>query len=184
MTGSIHIALFRGINVGGKNRLPMKDLVAVLENMGCRRVHTYIQSGNAVFDSPEPHPATLSHQIKAEIERRFGFAPFILLLSPAEIEAAVRNNPFPDAEVDPSHLHLAFLASAPSNPDLDRLESLRAGSERFRLLGRVFYLHAPDGYGNSKLAAASERVLGVSATDRNWTTVVRLRAMAAELAGT
>ena len=46
------IALFGGLNVGGKNRVTMKDLTRVLEGLGCGNVRTYIQSGNVVFDEP------------------------------------------------------------------------------------------------------------------------------------
>lgn len=67
------------------------------------------------------------------------------------------------------------------SPNLEKLESLRTKSERFRLMGKVFYLRAPDGFGTSKLAAGSERLLGVSMTDRNWRTVGKIRDMAREI---
>jgi uncharacterized protein (DUF1697 family) len=67
------VALFRGINVGGKNVLPMKNLVATLENIGAREVETYIQSGNAVFRSEETDASLLSGRIRAAIEEGHGF---------------------------------------------------------------------------------------------------------------
>ena len=80
-----------------------------------------------------------------------------------------------------SHLlHLFFLASVPENPDLKTLESYRRDSERFALEGKVFYLHAPDGIGRSKVAARAERALGVAATARNWRSVGKTLAMAEE----
>ncbi|MBI4730584.1 MAG: DUF1697 domain-containing protein [Chloroflexi bacterium] len=173
-----YVALFRGLNVGGKNILPMKDLIAVLEDIGCRNVKTYIQSGNAVFESSINESAQLSKNIGNEIKVRRGFEPYVLLLGLEDIEKAITNNPFREAEKDPQALHVGFLPSAPKNPDLKALENLRSASERFRLIDNVFYLHAPEGIGRSKLAASAERLLGVTMTDRNWRTVCKIKEMA------
>ena len=175
-----YVALFRGINVGGKNLLPMRVLVPVLEDLGARRVMTYIQSGNAVFQGPDQDLSRLSGKISREIQKRCGFAPQVLLLKLTDIERVIRKNPFPEAERDPASLHIGFLASAPKNPDLKTLSRLKSENERFRLLGRIFYLHAPAGIGRSKLAAKAQHLLGVSMTDRNWRTVCKLREMARE----
>jgi uncharacterized protein (DUF1697 family) len=179
----VYIALFRGINVGGKNVLPMKELVAVLENIGSRNVRIYIQSGNAVLENNEKDASRLAKKISAEIRKRRGFEPLVLLLEPEDIERAMAENPFPEAETDPKALHLGFLASTPKYPDLKALESLKRDSERFHLIRNVFYLHAPEGVGRSRLAANAEKRLGVPMTDRNWRTVCRLREMAKELIG-
>lgn len=104
-----------------------------------------------------------------------------LLLTLQDFESALEANPFPEAELDPKGLHLGFLDSVPSKPDITELETLKANSERFQLVGKVFYLHAPDGVGRSKLAAGSERSLGVSMTDRNWRTVCKIRDMVKEM---
>jgi len=175
-----YIALFRGINVGGKNPLPMKELVDLLEDIGAQRIKTYIQSGNAVFQRAENNIAQLSKQLTAEIKKRHGFEPYVLILGLDVIEKAIAGNPFPEVESDPSSLHLGFLAFAPENPDLKKLESLKRESERFHLSDSVFYLHAPEGVGRSKLAASTEKLLGVPMTDRNWRTVCKIREMASE----
>ena len=159
----------------------MKELVAILEHLGAQKVKTYIQSGNAVFVSPGKDTPGLSKAISVEVKKRRGFEPHVLLLELEEIERAIRNNPFPEAEIDPRALHAGFLASTPAHPNLKALETLKLGSERFRLVDRVFYLHAPEGVGRSKLAASSEKLLGVPMTDRNWRTVCTIRAMAQEL---
>jgi uncharacterized protein (DUF1697 family) len=173
-----YIALFRGINVGGNNILPMKVLVAILEKIGSKKVRTYIQSGNAVFESAEKAPARLAARLAAEIEKQQGFDPHVQILELERIKTAIANNPFPEAEAEPSTLHLGFLASAPKSPDLKKLAVIKAESERFQLIDDVFYLHAPEGIGRSKLAASSEKLLGVPMTDRNWRTVCKLREMA------
>lgn len=97
----------------------------------------------------------------------------VLILGLEAIEKAIAKNPFPEAEAEPSSLHLGFLAGEPQNPALDKLNNLKKVSS-------VFYLHAPEGVGRSKLAASSERVLGVPMTDRNWRTVREIREMARE----
>ena len=132
-----YIALFRGINVGGKNVLPMKELVALLEDLDCRKVKTYIQSGNAVFEIKGKDVSRLSNKISVEVKKHRGFEPYVLLLGLEEIEKAITENPFPEAETDPKVLHLGFLASAPENPDLKTLESLKKDSERFHLIYNV-----------------------------------------------
>ena len=173
-----YIALFRGINVGGNNVLPMKELVALLEKIGSQNVKTYIQSGNAVFQNKEKNASLLSNRISVAIKKSHGFEPHVLLLKPEEMESAVASNPFPEAESEPKTLHLFFLSSMPENPDFDALESIKSDRERFALKDGVFYLHTPDGIGRSKLAANAEKLLGVSMTGRNWRTVCKVIAMA------
>jgi len=159
----------------------MKELVAILEGLGCQNIKTYIQSGNAVLAHEEKDPLQLASKISAEIKKSHGFEPHIILLDSKDLEKAIAGNPFPEAEVEPNTLHLGFLASKPTNPDLKKLESLKTDSERFVLKDTVFYLHAPDGIGRSKLAASSEKLLGVPMTDRNWRTVCKIRDMVKEL---
>lgn len=172
------IALLRGINVGGKHALPMKELAAILEALGASNPRTILQSGNAVFQIEEQDSQQLAGKIGAAIKARAGFEPTVMLLELEEIEKAIAENPFPEAETDPASLHVSFLASTPKKPDLEKLESLRIASERFHLADKVFYLHAPEGVGRSKLAAMAERVIGVQMTDRNWRTVCKIRDIA------
>jgi uncharacterized protein (DUF1697 family) len=171
-----YIALFRGINVGGRGLLPMKDLVRILEGLGFAGVKTYIQSGNAVFQSARPKTAGMAGEISAAIMKSHGFAPAVMLLEVADLQRAVDNNPFREAEG--KALHLFFLERQPAKPDLKGLTALRTTSEEFKLGKTVFYLHTPDGFGRSKLAAGVERGLGVPVTARNWNTVSKLLSMA------
>src|SRR5262245_31665218 len=112
-----YVALFRGINVGGKNALPMKELVAILEDLGARKVKTYIQSGNAVFVGKDKDNPELSNQIRNEIKKRRGFEPYVLLLELDDFARAIQQNPFREAETDPKALHAGFLAAAPEHPN-------------------------------------------------------------------
>jgi uncharacterized protein (DUF1697 family) len=172
-----YIALFRGINVGGKNSLTMKVLVSLLEGLGSRNVMTCIQSGNAVFQHDEDDASLLKNSIGAEIKQRCGFDPCVLLLRPEELEKSMAENPFRDAESEPDTLHVGFLEWSPAKPDLKTLEAIRKESENFLLKDTVFYLHAPEGVGRSKLAARAEKLLGVAMTDRNWRTVCKISEM-------
>jgi uncharacterized protein (DUF1697 family) len=174
---STWVALFRGINVGGNNMLPMKDLAALLEALGLRDVRTYIQSGNVVFTASGT-AGPLAGRIGAAVERRCGFRPQLLLLGTTELARALAANPFPEAAATPQFLHLWFLAGRPARGAEAALAALAATDERFVLRGKVLYLHAPRGIGNSKLAARAERALGVPATARNWRTATTLLSMA------
>ena len=173
-----YIALFRGINVGGRNTLPMKELVVRLEGLGCEDVRTYIQSGNAVFRHAEKGSSRLAARISTAICESHGFKPDVLLLTTDQLENTVASNPFPDAESEPSKLHVLFLAAVPDNPNADKIEGLRAESERLAVQSDVVYLHAPDGIGRSRLAAGLEKALGVAGTGRNWRSVNKILEMA------
>ena len=134
-----------------------------------------------MFQAKGNDASRLSRNISTAIKKDHGFGPFVLLLEAADLKKAILGNPFPDAESDPKTLHVDFISSAPLNPDMEMLESLRRETERFALKDAVFYLHAPEGIGRSKLAANAEKLIGVSMTDRNWRTVSKLNDMVEEL---
>jgi uncharacterized protein (DUF1697 family) len=172
-----YVALFRGINIVGNNRLSMNDLRRLLEQNSCVAAQTYIQSGNAVFRSRTSDAARLAKRLSAAVLRACGFEPLVLLLTPEELERAVAGNPFPEAEADPKSVHLFFLVEPPKKARLESLDLIKTATERYELKNRIFYLHTPDGFGRSKLAANVERLLGVAATARNWRTVMTLVGM-------
>lgn len=171
------IALFRGINVGGHNVLPMAELRSDLESLNLKNVRTYIQSGNVVFDSTAKSAASLAKRIARRTEEQHGFRPQLLLLSREDLLAAVESNPFPQAVANPKTLSFFFLAEPARDPDTKALDRAKTPSERYELTDGVFYLHAPDGLGRSKLAAGVERHLGVVTTARNYRTVEKLLSM-------
>ncbi|KAA3663732.1 MAG: DUF1697 domain-containing protein [Chloroflexi bacterium] len=171
------IALLRGINVGGHNKLPMKELVALLDSIGLEAIKTYIQSGNVVFQTLRTERDKLREEISTAIGQRHGFTPQVMLLSLADLETAVSQNPYPAATQEPKTLHFYFLETNPIAPDLVKLAAVKADREQFALIDKVFYLHAPDGIGRSKLAAKVEKALGVATTARNWRTVSKIMEM-------
>ncbi|MBL8524517.1 MAG: DUF1697 domain-containing protein [Betaproteobacteria bacterium] len=171
---TIWIALLRGINVGGNHLLPMKRLMAIIDSLGGSNARTYIQSGNVVFEHKIKSPAKLERAIADAVDAEFGFAPRVLLIPADALVAAAEGNPYPQADAEPKNLHLYFLESLPVKPDIATMKSLAVEGEQFTLRDQVFYLHARDGIGKSKLAERVERLLGVAATARNWRTVTTL----------
>ena len=139
----------------------------MLGELGCEDVKTYIQSGNAVFNT-SADPGVLSKDITAAIERQFGFAPSVLLLTIDEYQSILAQNPFAGAVAEPKSIHIGFVTEEPSAPDLEAIDSLRSATENYQLLDGAFWLHAPDGIGRSKLAAKVDKCLGVATTGRNW----------------
>jgi uncharacterized protein (DUF1697 family) len=171
------IILFRGINVGGHNIVPMAGLRKCLEAAELDHVRSYIQSGNVAFDVTWGNSVNLSRRIGDSMEGEFGFRPDFLLYRPEHIQQAVDANPFPNEVEDPKSLHYLFLAKPPTEPDLEAIEQKKSPTESYHLTDSVFYLHAPDGIGRSKLAASAAKHLGVVATGRNHRTVDKILSM-------
>lgn len=173
------VLLFRGINVGGNNLLPMKALVLILQNLGFDAVKTYIQSGNVVFRASKLPAKNIVSKIAAAIEKDFGFNPKILLLSAVDLHDIVAENPFVADAAEPKMLHCFFLSEAPGDPDVKGLDAILGEDEAYLLTERALYLHAPQGIGRSKFAQRAEKLIGVSSTARNWRTVSKIVEMTA-----
>ena len=170
-----YVALLRGINVGGKNILPMRELIESLEKLGCQNVRTYIQSGNVVFQIDKAAAKSIGEKLGSRISKSHGFTPTVLIIEAAKFLQAIADCPY-ECESG-NQLHFSFLESKPKSPDLESLTELKTSTERFQLGKGVFYLLAPDGIGRSKLAAKVERCLGVPITGRNWNTIVKIQSM-------
>lgn len=176
---STHVALLRGINVGGKNTLPMATLVELFTAAGCTDVRTYIQSGNVVFAASAKTAARLGNAVTKAIERELGLAVPLVLRSADEIVTAAAQNPFLKQGVDPDELHLAFLADLPDKKHAAALDPQRSPGDSFVLKGRELYLHLPNGVAKTKLTNAYlDKTLGTVSTLRNWRTVRKLVEMA------
>lgn len=156
----------------------MKELSAILGDLGCENVETYIQSGNVVFRSHKKQKDKLAEEIGQRILKKFKFEPKVLLLDVKGLKNAIKSNPFDNK--DARALHFFFLDSLSTAPDLERLEALKTESEKFKLNRTVFYLYAPDGIGRSKLVANVEKCLGAPVTARNWNTVSKLMEIVAQ----
>jgi uncharacterized protein (DUF1697 family) len=183
-----HVALLRGINVGGKNKVAMADLRAVVAELGHTGVSTYINSGNALFTASTPAAGddidAMSQAMSAAIAARLGVTTPVVIVPRDELAEILGANPFL-AEPDPKRVHAVFL-SAPAGPGLlGKIDAAVAAAaakgarDRVRPAGRALYLHTPDGFGNSDVSAALMRMVGgpkstVVGTARNWATANKL----------
>lgn len=171
---SSYVALLRGVNVGGKGRVPMKELRALFESLGLEDVRTLIQSGNVIFRSAsKPSSRTLE---KAIAERFLVTSPVVLRTS-SELAKIVKNDPFADA--DRAFLHVGFMVGPVAPAELEALDVARFAPERIVVSGTEMYFHLPGGMGNSKLAGYLSRRIGDSMTIRNWNTVTTLTELSA-----
>jgi uncharacterized protein (DUF1697 family) len=175
------IALVRGINVGGKKKIAMADLRALLESMGLADVKSLLQSGNLVFsDSQRTASATLERTLQTEAASRLALEAEFFVRTGKEWDAIVAANPFGDeARSDPGHLVLMCLKRAPAAVQVKALQNAIVGRELVHADGKELYIVFPDGIGPSRLTTAViERLLGTRATGRNWNTVLKLQAAA------
>jgi uncharacterized protein (DUF1697 family) len=173
-----YAALLRGINVSGRKRVPMAELRELLSRLGYGDVRTYLQSGNAVFTSPVADgDNALAAALEQAVEERFGFTVDCVVRDGGYLRAVADACPYPAATLEGRQLHATFF-SEPVGPErLATLDPAGYLPEEFRLGDRVLYLYAPDGLGRSRLGAALAAPAlfrGVTATSRNWNTVVKL----------
>jgi uncharacterized protein (DUF1697 family) len=173
-----HVALLRGINLGGKNRLPMAGLVALFESVGCTGVRTYIQSGNVAFEASAALAKALPAKVAAGIEREFGIMVPVQLRSAAELRAALRVHALQDRGTPESALHVMFLRDRPKASKVKLLDPDRSPGDRFAVRGREVYLLCPNGIARTKLTNAwFDAALGTVSTTRNWRTAQALLSM-------
>ena len=177
-----HIALLRGINVSGKNAIRMPELHDSFLGMGFADVRTYLQSGNVVFHTGKSDEVKLASVIAARIKHDFGHVVSVLVISAKELEHVIKSNPlWPKTGGDEKLFHCTFLSESVSVASFKALKLPAAEGERAVLVGRAILLHCPHGYGNSKLNNNYfERALEVSATTRNWRTVLALQKLCSE----
>jgi len=174
-TSSKHVALLRGINVGGKNMLPIKELVALFVKAGCADVTTYIQSGNVVFRAEDKVVAGLGGVISKQVEARFGIRVPVVLRTAAEIDKVIRENPFLKAGASEETLHVCFLADRPGKDLVSGLDPGRSTPDAFAVVGQEIYMQLVTGAAKTKLTNAYfDSKLKTVSTMRNWRTVLKL----------
>ena len=173
-----HVALLRGINVGGKNPLPMAALVELFAAAGADSPRTYIQSGNVVFHAPTRLARAIPAAVSRAIAARFRIDVPITLRTAGELDAIAAACPFPAGG---KLVHVMFLAAKPAPRAVAALDPHRSPPDAFVVHGREIYVHYPNGSARTKLAGPYfESTLGIPATARNWNTVLALRDLAAE----
>ncbi|MDP2957477.1 MAG: DUF1697 domain-containing protein [Longimicrobiales bacterium] len=174
------VALLRGVNVGGKHRLPMRDLVAIFGDAGCADATSYIQSGNVVFRADRETASRVPTAVEEAVADRFGFRAPIMLRPAEELAKVARENPFARAGEDVATLHVAFLAGLPSADRVASLDPDRSPPDEFAVRGSHVYLRCPGGYGRTRLTSQYfDSRLATTSTVRNWRTVLALLEMTA-----
>jgi len=170
-----YVAMLRGVNVSGRNRLAMDDLRALVEACGGQRVRTYVQSGNAVFDSARS-ASRVAAALGSSLREAVGNPVAVLLRGVTEMESVMASNPFLRRGADERLLHVTFLAAAPSPAAVSAtVPEATAGDDEFVVVGREVHVRCPHGYGRTKLSNAFfEKRFGTEATTRNWRTVAAL----------
>ena len=172
LTGT-QVALLRGINVGGKNKLPMKELVSMFADAGCTDVRTYIQSGNVLFRGDPVLGQEVPSLISKSIFGRFGYQVPVVTRTAAELQEVVKANPFVPAGAEADKLHVIFLAAAPDDAQVQSLAPDHSPGDQFAVLGREIYLYCPNGFASTKLTNTYfETRLSTTCTTRNWRTVL------------
>ena len=172
------IALLRGVNVGGANRLTMAALQSAFADAGGGQVETLLQSGNVVFEAPANAGEPIAARVRASLARLHGIEAPIVLRDGEGWLKLVAGNPFVAAGANPDMLHAACLSAAPSAERIARLEPNRSPPDAFVVIGAEVYLNLPNGVARSKLSNAwLDARLGVVSTMRNWRTVMKLAAM-------
>jgi uncharacterized protein (DUF1697 family) len=156
----------------------MPELRSTLTQAGFDDVRTYLQSGNVVLRSDET-PEELSARCRALIATHLGLDIDAVARTGQDLTQIVKRNPLGDVATNPKRYQVSFLADAPDPETVGTLAELAIESERFVHIGREFYAWHPEGVARSKLwNALAGRGLGVTATSRNWTTVLAVEEMA------
>jgi len=173
------VALLRGINVSGRNKVPMAELRALCSELGYTDVQTYIQSGNVVF-AGSGHAAAVEVAMERALESRFSFAVPVIVRTAEQWAAYVKTNPFPaQSRAEPNHVLLGLPKSRPATGAVTALRERAAAGEQIERVGDALWIFFAGGVGTSKLTSAViDRAVGSAVTARNWRTVEQLGAMA------
>ncbi|HEY5105179.1 MAG TPA: DUF1697 domain-containing protein [Caulobacteraceae bacterium] len=174
-----HIALLRGINVGGRQLAAMADLRAMLATLNFTNPRSLLQSGNLIFQcAPTPTPE-LEALLESQAEARLGLRTAFMVRTAAEWREIVAANPFTrEARDDPARLVAMAFKQTLAAQAVRTLRAAIVDRETLEARGRELYVVYPDGMGNSRLTTALiDRTLGQRGTARNWNTVMKLAAL-------
>ena len=166
------VMLLRGINVGGRHKISMPELVELLTTLDINNIQTYIQSGTLIANTSKSLPP-LSEEITTIIQKQYGFSPTVCVYHADKFKEILSNSPFSNDEYNQKNSHIFFFHSKcnPTEPLQTNLKSLKSDSEKLELTPHAAYLYAPDGIGRSKLVSNLETQLNIPITGRNLRTV-------------
>ena len=178
-----YVALLRGINVGGRNAVPMKDLAACLEAAGYRDVRTYIQSGNVLLTASESDGRKLEAALEGTIADRFGFQVPVVVRTLAELKATVKKAP--DGFGGPDHrCDVIFLKHSLSVDEaFDALpEPLEGVDQQWKGPQALYFSRLSAKASKSRLSRITASRIYPFITIRNWNTTTKLLGLLSDLA--
>jgi uncharacterized protein (DUF1697 family) len=172
----MHVALLRGINVGKAKRIAMADLRELCTTLGYGDVKTLLNSGNVVFSAPRAD-AKAAARIEKAIQAAHGFTSRVVVVTASDLEAIVRENPFEEAEANPSRFLVTVLDDHADRARIAALAKQDWGTERLELGTLAVYSWLPDGILESRSLVVLNKIIGDAGTNRNWATIKKLQAM-------
>ena len=168
-----YASMLRGINVGGQKTIKMDGLISLYEGLGLKNVNTYIQSGNVMFSSDSNDIPHLQHLISQAIKEHYGYDVPIQIRTHEQLLTLIDNCPFDTSDM--GHIFVTLLSSCPSETAVSTLQKFIVAPEQLVIIKDNVYLYCPHGYRHSKLSNnLLESKLQVSATTRNWRSVMKL----------
>jgi uncharacterized protein (DUF1697 family) len=174
----VHVALLRGINVGKAKRVAMAELRRLVADLGYGDVRTLLNSGNVVFTAPREARKAATAALVDALPIRLGVPAPVTVITAAELAEAVAQNPLSGLAETHSRMLVAFLANPGDRGLLEPLAARDWAPEAFALGRRVAYLWCPGGVLACAAARALGEVLHDRVTTRNWSTVIKLDALA------
>lgn len=169
-----YISILRGINVAGKRKLLMGDLKELYTQMGCFDVITYIQSGNVIFQFSDEPCAAIENSLASAILKQFGYDVPVIVYRMEDWKTIIKSNPFTDSDFN--NLYITLLKDLPNASAIKDFESMDFSPDQFQIIGKCIYIHCHGKYHQSRLSNTTiEKLLKVTATTRNWKTVLKLQ---------
>jgi uncharacterized protein (DUF1697 family) len=171
------VALLRGVNLAGRNRVSMPALRQALSAAGYEDVRTYIASGNVLLRAPERGRAALARRLEKVIRESSGVTSAVVLRTPSELARAVDAHPFGR---DTSRSHVVFFAERPRAAAVREIAAADVAPDRIEIVGSEVYILRANTGGRSRVQQSLLDRLGIGTT-RNFRTVTKLAELAAEL---
>ncbi|AQA03364.1 hypothetical protein BVC93_14140 [Mycobacterium sp. MS1601] len=166
-----YVALLRGINVGGRNLVAMKDLKAALHHLD--DVRTYIQSGNVLFESDAP-ATTLEAEIEATLEKRLGVQLVVVVRAHRQLKTVVAKAPNGFGG-DDHHCDVLFLKAPLTAEQVMGIIDLRDGVDQaWPGSGVVYFARLRAERTKSKMSKIVGTPEYKQLTIRSWSTTVKL----------